>query len=132
MYTDPIADLLTRIRNAQRAQHPTVRVPASRTKERILSVLLDEGYIANVEEETFEGNKRDLKVYLRYANDGTPVIRKLDRLSSTGRRLYVSADEVPVYKSGLGTVVVSTSQGMISGVEARKLNIGGELICSVF
>jgi small subunit ribosomal protein S8 len=132
MYTDPIADLLTRIRNAQQAQHPTVIVPASRTKERILSVLLDEGYIANVEEETREGNKRYLKVYLRYAHDGTPVIRKLDRLSRAGRRVYVSADDVPVYKSGLGTVVVSTSQGMISGAEARKLNIGGELICSVF
>lgn len=132
MYTDPIADLLTRIRNAQRAEHPTVRIPASRTKERILTVLLDEGYISRVEEEAQEGNKKFLKVYLRYANDGTPVIRKLDRLSRAGRRVYVSADDVPVYKSGLGTVVVSTSQGMISGAEARKLNIGGELICSVF
>ncbi len=132
MYTDPIADLLTRIRNAQRAEHPTVRIPASRTKERILSVLLDEGYISRVEEETQEGNKRFLKVYLRYANDGTPVIRKLDRLSRAGRRVYVSADDIPVYKSGLGTVVISTSKGMISGAEARKLNIGGELICSVF
>ncbi len=131
MYTDPIADLLTRIRNAQIAKHQTVKVPASRTKERILKVLIDEGYIANVEEFK-ENNKRYLRVFLRYASDGTPVIKRLDRLSRAGRRAYVSFEDVPVYKSGLGTVIVSTSKGMISGREAREKKVGGELICSVF
>ena len=132
MYTDPISDLLTRIRNAQQAEHPSVVIPASRTKERILSVLLDEGYVAGVEEKVEEGNKRYLKVYLRYANDGTPVIREIKRLSRSGRRVYVGAEDVPVFKSGLGTVIVSTSKGMMTGSKARQENCGGELICSVF
>ena len=114
MATDQIADLLTRVRNAQRAGHPAVAVPASKTKERVLKVLQDEGYIASFE------SAED--------SDGKP----LRRMSRPGRRLYVGSDNIPVQRGGLGLVVVSTSKGMLSDREARRLGVGGELICAVF
>lgn len=132
MVTDQLADLLTRIRNAQKAGHPTVKVPASKTKERVLKVLLDEGYIAQVEAIKDEADKPCLKIYLRYANDESPVIREIQRLSKPGRRVYVGVEDIPVVKGGLGLVVVSTSKGMMSDRLARKEGLGGELICSVF
>ena len=130
--TDQIADLLTRIRNAQSAGHPAVNVPASKTKERVLKVLIDEGYIASVETNKDSNGKPQLKVHLRYTNDNEPVIREVKRLSRPGKRLYVANDEIPVHRGGLGLVVVSTSRGMLSDREARRTGLGGELICSVF
>lgn len=132
MVTDSIADLLTRVRNASSAGHRTAVVPASKQKERILSVLMDEGYIESFEQGEDEDGKPVLEVRLRYQQSGTPVVRELRRMSRPGRRWYVKKDEIPRYKSGLGVIVVSTSHGVMSDREARKLGVGGELICSVF
>jgi small subunit ribosomal protein S8 len=132
MVTDQIADLLTRIRNALMAGHPSVAVPASKSKERILELLIAEGYIANVERGEDEAGKPQLKASLRYDNRGAPVIREITRISKPGKRIYVGKDDIPRSKGGLGIVVVSTSKGILSDQEARKEGIGGELICSVF
>ena len=132
MYTDPIADLLTRVRNAQAAGHPTVQMPASKAVNRVLAVLEQEGYISRVVPVDEDTTKPQLKVFLRYQDDGNPVIHEAKRISRSGRRVYVGADDIPVYRSGLGTVIVSTSQGVITGRRAKELNIGGELLCSLF
>lgn len=131
MNTDPIADLLTRIRNAQKAGHPTVVVPASKTKEQILTVLQGEGYIERVVEDK-DGAKKFYRIFLRYDNYGEPVIKEVRRLSKSGRRQYVTVEKIPFYRSGLGTIVVSTSKGMMTGQEAKRQNVGGELICAIF
>lgn len=132
MITDQIADLLTRIRNAQRAGHPAVNMPASKKKESLLKLLVDEGYIAGIEQGEDANGKPQIKVYLRYDVHGQPVIREIQRISRPGKRIYVAKDEVPRNKSGLGLVVVSTSKGLLSDQQARKQGLGGELICSVF
>jgi small subunit ribosomal protein S8 len=132
MITDQIADLLTQIRNAQRVGHPSVSVPASGTKQKILTVLQSEGYIDRYERIEEEKGKARLKIYLRYSVDGRPAIKEIKRLSKPGKRLYVVKEKIPVYKEGLGVVVVSTSRGMLSDRDARRLGVGGELICSVF
>ena len=132
MVTDQIADLLTRIRNAQRAGHPSVKIPRSKTKLRIVNLLVEEGYVAGVEESEDSAGKPQLKVFLRYDERGEPIIKELKRLSSPGRRVYVGKDGIPRNRGGLGVVVVSTSRGMLSDQQARKDGVGGELICSVF
>jgi small subunit ribosomal protein S8 len=132
MVTDPIADLLTRIRNASRARHVTVTVPASKSKERVLNVLKEEGFVDRVDTFKDQSGKSFMKVFLRYDHAGAPVIREIRRLSKPGRREYVRKDQIPYHRGGLGTVIVSTSRGMLSDREARKLGVGGELICSVF
>lgn len=132
MITDQIGDLLTRIRNAQGAGHPSVNIPASKTKEQILAVLQDEGYIASYQAVKDEDGKPQLKVFLRYDNNGVAVIRELKRISRPGKRQYVSKNDIPWVKGGLGVVVISTSKGMMSDRNARKEGHGGELICSVF
>ena len=132
MVTDQIADLITRIRNAQRVGHPTVTVPASNTKQNILDVLCREGYIVEFEKVDASTKKPSLKVHLKYDRRGEPVIKEIRRMSSPGRRQYVGKEAIPQYKSGLGTVVISTSKGMVTGKEAAKLGLGGELICAVF
>ena len=134
MVTDQISDLLTRIRNAQRAGHPTVSLPASKAKVRLLDVLKAEGFIEEYEQikDKETPAKQQLKVYLRYAAGARPVIREITRLSRPGKRLYVGKDQIPRCRGGLGLVVVSTPMGMLSDREARKAGVGGELICSVF
>lgn len=132
MVTDPIADLLTRIRNAQKAGHPAVTIAASHAKERILTVLQDEGYIERVDADKDAEGRAQLKVLLKYTTAGRPVIKDLRRISKPGRRVYVSKEEIPAVRGGLGVIVVSTSRGMLSDREARKQGVGGELICSVF
>ncbi len=132
MVTDSISDLLTRVRNAQRAGHPSVTVPASRKKERVLQVLIDEGFIAGIEKTVTDGEKPAIKIFLRYSDTGQPVIREITRMSSPGRRIYVEKDNIPYCRGGLGTVIVSTSKGVMPDREARKLGVGGELVCSVF
>lgn len=132
MVTDQIADMLTRIRNAQKAGLPTVSMPASKTKESVLRLLCQEGYVESFERVEQGGNKFQLKVFLRYDERGEPVIRELKRISKPGRRRYVSHSDVPSCRSGLGVVVVSTSRGMRSDRDARREGLGGELVCSVF
>jgi small subunit ribosomal protein S8 len=131
MNTDQIADLLTRIRNAQKAGRQIVYAPFSKTKESIVLVLLSEGYIEAVTTET-KGIKKNFRIVLKYTKMGRAVIKEIKRLSSSGRRLYVPVDEIPVFRSGLGTIIVSTSKGMMTGREAKRQNIGGELVCSIF
>ena len=132
MITDSIADMLTRVRNASAAGHRSTQIPFSKQKERILSVLVDEGYVESFERIDEDPAKPMLDVQLRYQPTGAPVVRELRRMSSPGRRWYVKKDHIPRHKSGLGVIVVSTSHGVMSDREARKLGVGGELICSVF
>ena len=127
--TDPIADLLTRIRNGQKAGKPNVRIPSSRIKKAILEVLKNEGYVGEFRTEK-EGGKESLVVELRY-HEGAPVIESLQRVSKPGRRIYRAKDELPQVFGGLGVAIVSTSQGLMSDREARAKGQGGEVICVV-
>lgn len=132
MVNDPIADLLTRIRNAQRAGHRNVTVPASKMAERILAVLRKEGFIDGYETKKTEGEKfSKYTVFLRYYSSGRPVINKAERVSTPGARQYSASTKLPKVLSGLGISVVSTSQGVMSDREARKRKIGGEIIALV-
>ncbi|HKQ37705.1 MAG TPA: 30S ribosomal protein S8 [Verrucomicrobiae bacterium] len=127
--TDPIADMLTRIRNAQRAEIPAIELPHSKMKENVAAILKREGYINEVGVEGTTMKK--LKVRLKY--DGRKgVIEGLRRVSRPGLRRYVAADEIPRVHNGMGTAIVSTSEGIMTGVQARKKNLGGELLCYVW
>jgi small subunit ribosomal protein S8 len=126
---DPISDMLTRIRNAHKALLPSVELPHSKVKESIAQILKKEGYIA---EYKVEGDRiKKLKLALKYQGK-RGVIEGLRRVSSPGLRRYVGATEIPKVRNGLGTAIVSTSQGLMSGLEARKNNLGGELVCYVW
>ncbi|KZY33146.1 30S ribosomal protein S8 [Alcanivorax sp. HI0083] len=125
---DTLADMFTRIRNAQMAKKVQVEIPASKAKEAVAKVLKDEGYIAGYE---VTGDKKPvMTVELKYY-EGSPVIEKIARVSRPGLRVYKSAGEIPKVKDGLGVMIVSTNQGIISDRAARKANVGGELICEV-
>jgi small subunit ribosomal protein S8 len=128
---DPIADLLTRLRNAQKAGHEIVNVPASKIKIAIAHILRDEGFVRNYKC-IRDGKQGVLKIALAYSEDGKPGIRMIDRESTASRRLYMTADKLPFVKNGYGIGIFSTSQGIMTDREARKLKIGGEYICSVF
>ena len=128
--TDPIADMLTRIRNAQRAGKAEVSMPLSRRKHAVAKILLDEGYVADVRA-TEEGGKGTLTVTLKYF-EGRPVIEHLERVSKPGLRIYRGAAELPTVLGGLGMAVVSTSRGLMTDRAARAAGIGGEVICAVF
>ncbi len=129
--TDPIADMLTRIRNALMARHPSTDVPASKVKVALAGILKDEGYIADYE--AIEDRKQGiLRVRLKYGPDGDSVITGLERVSRPGRRIYCNAAEIPPVLGGLGINVLSTSNGLLSGRVARKRNIGGELLLNVW
>jgi small subunit ribosomal protein S8 len=131
--TDPIADMLTRIRNAVMVKKDTVLIPASRLKRAIADVLVDEGYVGRAELVEGEGFPM-LRLYLKY--DGgkakEPVLSGLDRVSSPGRRVYAKKGEIPWVRAGLGTVILSTSRGVMSGRQARLLGVGGEVLCKVW
>jgi small subunit ribosomal protein S8 len=129
--TDPIADMLTRIRNACAAKHQKVDVPLSKLKLEIVRLLRDEGYINNFKL-TGESPKRMIRIYLRYGSKGEPVINHLARLSKPGCRRYAGSDEIPNILGGLGLCVISTSRGIMSGKQARKDNIGGEVLCEIY
>jgi small subunit ribosomal protein S8 len=131
MMTDPIADMLTRIRNANRELHATVTVPSSRLKEEIAKVLAAEGYLEGYQVKA-SGVKRDLELRLRYLPDRSRVINGLSRASRPGRRMYRAADELPRVRGGLGVAVVSTSQGLLTDSEARRRRLGGEIMCEVW
>ena len=132
MVTDPIGDLLTRIRNASRAGHLTITVPASKAKERVLLVLKDEGYIDRIDTFDDKQGRAFTKIFLRYGHDGEPVIREVNRLSKPGRRLYRRSEDIKPFRGGLGVTIVSTSKGVITDRQARELGVGGELLCSLF
>jgi len=127
--TDPISDMLTRIRNAGNALRPVVEIPHSRVKESIAHILRKEGYVADVSVEG--GNIKFIKIRLKYEGK-KPVIEGLRRISKPGLRHYVGATEIPRVRGGLGIAVVSTSEGVMSGMQARKKNIGGEVVCYVW
>lgn len=131
MGTDPIADFLSRIRNAIHARKERVEAPWSRLKESIARVLQDEGFIGeyNVLE---EGVKKTLRVWLKYDPKGQSIVRGLKRISKPGRRVYVKTNELPPVQNGLGVNVISTSQGILVDRQARKMHIGGEILCSVW
>jgi len=129
--SDPIADLLTRIRNASRAGLPAVEMSHSRLKAEIARILKKEGYIADVAEGSDEG-KKTLKLTLKYDYDEKPVIQQIHRVSKPGLRRYVGAAEVPRVRGGLGTAVLSTSRGVMSDRDARAAHVGGEVLCQVW
>lgn len=128
---DPIADMLTRIRNGIQARHQRVDMPASRLKVEVARILKDEGYISNFKVAE-EGKKKVLKVFLRYGADGASVISALERVSRPGRRVYVGAREIPRVLGGMGISILTTPRGLMTGKSARKAGVGGELLCSVF
>jgi small subunit ribosomal protein S8 len=130
--TDPIADMLTRIRNACGSKHRRVDIPASKMKAEIARLLLENNYIKDVRTiETDEGRKM-LRLYLRYAPGDQPVIRELKRVSTPGLRKYVGVAEIPRVRNGLGMAILSTSQGLMSDRQARQANTGGELLAIVW
>jgi small subunit ribosomal protein S8 len=129
--TDPIADMLTRIRNALAARHQRVDIPASKIKAEIARVLRQEGYI-NTYKVVGEGTRKVLRIYLKYGPSGEDVITYLQRVSSPGRRTYVRAKEIPRVLGGLGVNVLSTSHGVMTGREARRKNLGGEVLCNIY
>ena len=131
MVNDSIADMLTRIRNAQTAKHETVSVETSIMKKSIAQILLDEGYIADFSE-IDNGKNKDLIITLKYVNKNQKVITGLKRISKPGRRIYASCEELPKVLGGLGIVIVSTSKGVMTDREARKLGIGGEVLAYVW
>ncbi len=127
MLTDPIADMLTRLRNANLALHDTVTMPTSKMKESVAQVLQDEGYISG-----YEVAGRDLTVRLKYDKDRRRVLSGVRRMSKPGRRVYLASADIPRVLGGMGISVVSTSQGLLTGQEARRRGVGGELICTVW
>ena len=129
--SDPIADMLTRIRNASRARHLEVIVPASRTKREIARILKDEGFIADVAEEQ-QGPGHVLRLQLRYVDGKVPVVSGLKRISKPGLRVYARKTDIPRVLGGLGVVIISTSQGIMTGAQARKAQLGGEVLAYVW
>lgn len=129
--TDPIADLLTRIRNANAAKHETVSIPASNMKKAICQILLDEGYIKDmkVEDDGLQGN---IVLTLKYGENKTRIIQGLKRISKPGLRIYAGVEDMPRVRKGLGTAIVSTSKGVMTDKQARKLGVGGEVLAFVW
>tara|TARA_B100000927_G_scaffold221262_1_gene181185 strand:- start:104 stop:505 length:402 start_codon:yes stop_codon:yes gene_type:complete len=133
MYTDPIADYLTRIRNANNAGHKVVNIPASNLKKDMTKILYDQGYILSYKFEETKNNQGNIKIALKYDNiTREPVIKKLQRISTPGLRKYASAGNFPRILNGLGISIVSTSKGLMTGKQAKSKDVGGELICYVY
>ena len=133
MFTDPIADYLTRVRNAQMAGHKVVDVPASNMKKAITEILHDKGYIFNYKFEDTTNNQGNIKIALKYnTQTKLPAIKKLMRISKPGLRKYADSKTLPRVINGLGIAILSTSKGVITDKEARNLNVGGEVICHVY
>jgi small subunit ribosomal protein S8 len=128
---DPLADMLTRIRNAQMAGKTSVEMPASKLKAAVAAVLQEEGYVASFSEEEREVGKKQMTIELKYY-EGQPVIAEIDRVSRPGLRRYANKDGIPNVRAGLGVAIVSTSKGVMTDRAARAAGIGGELLCTVF
>ena len=131
MLTDPIADMLTRIRNALGARHSKVDVPASRLKTELARILKEEGYIQNFKVAE-EGTRKTIKLYLKYQPDGRPVISHLERVSRPGARVYVGRSEIPRVLGGMGINILSTPRGVMTGRDACKAGVGGEILCQLW
>ena len=130
--TDPLGDMLTRIRNAQMRSKSKVSTPASKLRCRVLDVLAEEGYIRGYAEVDYEGGRRsEIEIELKYF-DGEPVIKQIQRISKPGRRVYSSVRNLPTVANGLGVAILSTPKGVMSDAKARAENVGGEVLCSVF
>jgi small subunit ribosomal protein S8 len=128
--TDPIADMLTRIRNAIRARHQRVDMPSSNVKVGIAMILKEEGYVGSYKISE-EGKKKVLRLNLRYGADGHNVISTLERVSKPGRRVYVGVDQIPRILGGMGVTILTTPKGLMTGKKARKAGLGGEVLCNV-
>ena len=129
--SDPIADMLTRVRNALQARHPKVDVPASKLKTEIARILKEEGYIANYKVAE-EGPKKTIKIYLKYGSDNQPVISSIERVSRPGCRVYVGQTEIPRVLGGLGINILTTPRGVMTGRNAHREKVGGEILCRVW
>jgi small subunit ribosomal protein S8 len=131
MTSDPIADMLTRVRNAIQARHPKVDVPASKLKVEIARILKEEGYILNYKVAE-EGVKKVIKIYLKYSSEQAPVITAIERVSRPGCRSYVGSGDIPRVQGGLGINILTTPKGVMTGRHARKEGVGGELLCRIW
>lgn len=131
MMTDPIADLLTRIRNGLMAGHETTEIPHSKIREEIVRILQEEGYVSGYTR--VEGSPSDsIRVSLKYEPDRSPTIKEIRRVSMPGRRVYAGKDEIPSVLGGLGITILTTSKGVMTGAKARKQGVGGEILCKVY
>ena len=128
--SDPIGDMLSRLKNSQMRNHKKTEMPSSKFKERIAEILKIEGYIIDYQVKS-ENNKANLHISLKY-NSGSPVINSIERISKPGRRIFSSAESLPKVNNGLGIAIISTPKGVMTDIDARKHNIGGEIICKVF
>ena len=129
--SDPLGDMLTRIRNAQMRNKSTVKTPASKLRGRVLEVLKDEGFIRGYSHIEYDGGKSEYEIELKYF-DGAPVIRQIERVSKPGRRVYASVRNIPRVNNGLGVSILSTPKGVMADHDARENNVGGEVLCRVF
>lgn len=129
--TDPIADMLTRIRNAQRASHELVNIPSSKLKINVAKVLKSEGYIKNFRIIS-DGQHRFIRIFLKYDKDGVAVIEGIKRVSKPGCRVYAGKDEIPEVLNGYGINILSTSKGLMTDREAKRIGVGGEILCAVW
>ena len=132
MVTDPIADLLTRIRNAHMAKHDKLDVPSSKVKQAIVRILKEEGYIKNFKVVDSRGKNPVIRIYLKYDPNGRPIINGLQRVSKPGRRVYCGKDTHPRVLDGLGISILTTNQGIMANGKAKHLGIGGEVLCNVW
>ena len=130
--TDPIADMLTRIRNGIQARHDRVELPSSKLKAEIARILKSEGFISNFKLVEESKTQPVLRIYLKYSDDGEPVIHGIERISRPGRRVYRNKQEIPKVLGGLGLAIVSTSKGVLAGHDAIKSGVGGEVLCQVW
>jgi small subunit ribosomal protein S8 len=131
--TDPIADMLTRIRNGIQSRHDRVEMPSSKLKIEVAKILKSEGFISNYKVAQEDGKPQGtLRVYLKYSEDGEPVIHGIERVSRPGRRVYRGKEDIPQVLGGLGLAIVSTSKGVLSGAEAARTGVGGEVLCQVW
>ena len=129
--SDPVGDMIARLKNAQVRNHKKVVLPSSKFKAKIADVLKNEGFIIDYKVNKNEGNKSDLEINLKY-NYGSPVISTIERVSKPGRRIFSSAESLPKINNGLGIAIISTPKGVMTDVDARKKKLGGEIICKVF
>ena len=129
--TDPIADLLTRIRNASRAGHESLKCPRSKIKVELLKILQSEGFINSFEESSFK-NQGMLKIYPRYDQSSAAILRGIRRISKPSRRFYVSKSNIPKVRNGLGVAILTTPKGVLTGLQAREAGVGGEVLCYVW
>ena len=130
-FSDPVGDMLARIRNAQTRGRPSARAPASKLRAWVLDVLASEGYIRGYDYVESSDGRKEIEIGLKYF-DGSPAIRELKRISKPGRRVYVGVRNLPSVRQGLGIAIMSTAQGVMSDADARNANVGGEVLCTVF